>query len=268
MKRRDFLAGAAVGAALGCQSRPKPSAAEEPTPKPEPRPEPKPAEPARPANTPERGRVSYAQMGEDVVIAGIVQAIGLGTPTFIDIGAHHPVIYNNTYLLYTLGARGVLVEPNPFYCDMLRARRPGDKTLNIGIGIDDTTEADYYVIKGDGALNTFSKDQVDRYKAADGGKDAVVEVKKMPLLNINRVLKENLGKAPDIFSIDVEGLDLAILQTLDFDTFKPPILCVETLVWGTKKVETAIEEFVLSKGYDLRGRTFINSIFVDRKYLS
>ncbi len=151
---------------------------------------------------------------------------------------------------------------------MLRKQRPEDKTLNIGIGIDDTTEADYYVIRGDGALNTFSKEPVDRYRAAKGGKDAVFEVRKMPLVNINRVLKEHLGKAPDIFSIDVEGLDLAILKTLDFDTYKPAIICVETLVWGTKKVETAIEEFVMAKGYDLRGRTFVNSIFVDRKYLA
>ncbi|MFT7621328.1 MAG: FkbM family methyltransferase [Myxococcota bacterium] len=218
-----------------------------------------------PENPAEQGRKSYAQYGEDIVIVTMLQHLGVVKPTFIDIGAHHPIIYNNTYLLYTLGARGVLVEPNPHFADMLKARRPEDTTLNIGIGFSDKTEeADYYVIKGDGALNTFSPEQVARYKAAKDGADAVVEVRKMPLVPVNEVLAKHFdGKAPDIFSIDVEGLDLDILKTLDFARFKPAIICVETLVWGTHQLKPEIAELIESKGYVLRGRTFVNSVFVD-----
>ncbi len=63
-------------------------------------------------------RPSYAQGGEDLLIAGIAGFIGLHRPekdirlTYMDIGANDPVMGNNTYYFYKFGGcRGVLVEP-------------------------------------------------------------------------------------------------------------------------------------------------------------
>src|ERR1700744_4804297 len=55
---------------------------------------------------------SYAQNGEDIVVARMLDLLGIPKPRYLDIGAHHPSINNNTYLLYKAGGRGVLVEPN------------------------------------------------------------------------------------------------------------------------------------------------------------
>ena len=42
----------------------------------------------------------------------------------------------------------------------------------------------------------------------------------MPLVPINKVVEENFHrKAPDFISIDLEGLDVAIMKTLDFQGF-------------------------------------------------
>jgi Methyltransferase FkbM domain len=61
--------------------------------------------------------------------------------------------------------------------------------------------------------------------------ESVVErVLKMPLININRLIAENLASAPDLLSIDVEGLDTAILKTLDLSRFRPAVICVEALL--------------------------------------
>ena len=90
----------------------------------------------------------------------------------------------------------------------------------------------------------------------------------MPLININDIIKKHFKGAPNILSLDVEGLDLAILKTLNFKKYRPNVICVETLVVGTKKMETSIVKFLLSKGYVIRGGTFVNTIFVDKNLLS
>ena len=46
----------------------------------------------------------------------------------------------------------------------------------------------------------------------------------MTSLNINVLIGEYFHKAPDLISIDTEGLDLDILKSLDFNRFRPPIV--------------------------------------------
>ena len=148
------------------------------------------------------------------------ELLKIEAPTYMDVGAAYPVRGNNTYLLYTTGARGVLVEPNPVHAAELRRHRPGDTVVQAGIGVADALEADYYEIKGNSMLNTFSSEQVARLQR--GQPDSVVErVVKMPLLNINRVIAEHLGRAPDLLSTDVEGMDEAIVRALDLLPVSP-----------------------------------------------
>ena len=111
---------------------------------------------------------------------------------------------NNTYLFYRKGCRGVLVEPNPAFCRKLTSVRPGDTVLNIGIGIIDQSEADYYVISGHLGewLNTFSKEEAERVTSSPGSTNRIEKVLKMPLVNINRVIGEHFQGAPDFVSID------------------------------------------------------------------
>src|SRR5205807_9499423 len=112
-------------------------------------------------------------------------------------------------------------------CEALVSIRPGDRTVNAGIGFDDRTEADYYMVNG-ALMNTFSKDWIDAMAAKMGNRGFLEKVIKMPLLNINGVIWEYFRKAPDFISVDTEGLDLKILKSLDFNRFRPPIVCAET----------------------------------------
>jgi FkbM family methyltransferase len=214
---------------------------------------------------PDGTKLSFAQYGEDLVAGGLLSALGVDKPSYIDIGAYEPIRSNNTYLFYRRGGRGVLVEPNVALTDKLRRKRPGDTVLAAGIGIDDNPEADYYVMSDD-ELNTFSKEQADRLTQETTIK--LIKVVKMPLLNINRVLAEHFGTtAPDFFSIDIEGLDFAVLKTLDFARFRPKVLCVETIITTTFKLEQEIFTLMAEKGYEPRGMTHANTIFVDKRLL-
>ncbi len=71
----------------------------------------------------------------------------------------------------------------------------------------------------------------------------------MPLVNINTLMQEQLGGAPNFLSIDTEGLDLGILKTMDFDRYRPDVICVETLEVGGDAVSTDILRLLESKRY-------------------
>lgn len=217
------------------------------------------------SSLPKGTRFYFSQHGEDIVVNGLFCARKIEKPSYLDIGAWEPIDSNNTYHFYLQGGRGVLVEPNPAYTEKLKQARPGDVVLQAGIGIDETTELDFYMLDDD-QLNTFDRKQVDHVVATLGKK--LERVVKMPLLNINRVMAEHFkGSAPDFLSIDVEGLDLAILKTLDFERFRPKVICVETVITGTMRHNPETPEFLATKGYIVSGGTYPNTVLLDKKLL-
>ena len=76
----------------------------------------------------------------------------------------------------------------------------------------------------------------------------------------------HLGRTPDLVSLDVEGLDLDILRSIDFSRYRPHVFCVETVSYaggdgsGIKSPE--IHALMLQNGYRLYADTYINSIYV------
>ena len=216
------------------------------------------------------GKLSYAEAGEDLVLWQIAAgALGIQDPTYIDIGAHHPVINNNTFFFYERGARGILVEPNPALHGVLSAVRPQDKLLRAGIGAGKASTEDYYVIGGseDGQLNTFSREQADQLVARSRGHYSIEKVIKVPLLNINEVMREQWNKAPNVLSVDTEGFDLPILRSIDFKRFRPDVIVAETGELGGHRLEVEILEFLVQQGYQVRGGSFVNTVFVDRRHI-
>jgi FkbM family methyltransferase len=212
---------------------------------------------------PDGTKFSFSQFGEDLVANGLLTAIGIQKPSYLDVGAYEPIRSNNTYLFHRRGGRGVLVEPNVALTDKLRQKRPGDTVLAAGIGLDDTSEADYYVLSDD-ELNTFDKEQADRLTRETTTK--LLKVVKMPLLSINRVMAEHFGgKAPDFLSIDIEGLDFAVMKTLDYTRFRPKVICIETVITATMKHNPDTLALLAEKGYELRGMTHPNTLFVDKQ---
>ncbi len=243
--RRDFLTGAAAGV-VASQSVGLATAAI-----------------VRPS-FPSGSNPSYAQCGEDVVVSAFFEYLKIERPTYLDIGAFLPIYSNNTYLFYERGARGVLVEPNVDLVPELKKKRPKDVVLNVGIGITEESAAPYYCMTLS-QWNTFDKDEAQRRVAKSGGAVKIEKAVNMPLVPINRVIDEHFkGKAPDYLSIDVESLDLAILKTLDFSRFRPKVICAETLVALGIRNDPAIGVFLAGHGYESRGMTFANTVYVDR----
>ena len=209
------------------------------------------------------GRASFAQCGEDLIIAYVFNALGRKTITYLDIGAHHPSYLSNTYYFYLRGHRGVCVEPDATLLAAFGRERGGDTLLNVGIAPQEG-EADLYVLSTP-TLNTFSRAEAERFAAY--GVQRIERVEKVAIRNVNAVMREHFSGPPDLLSLDVEGLDLPILQSLDFETRAPDVCCVETLSYTEDRSERKLDdiiEFMLSKGYFVYADTFVNSIFVRR----
>lgn len=211
-------------------------------------------------------KICYAEVAEDLVAWDALQyRLKVANPTYIDIGAFHPIYHNNTYLFFKQGCRGVLVEPNVDMIEMLKTERPGDTVLNIGIGVTAEKEADYYCMNNP-QLNTFSREEAE-HCVKTSNEVRIEKVIKMQLVPVNEVLAQHFPGKLNFLSIDVEGLDLAILKTLDFGKYRPEVICAETLVFGENKLISEIGKFLASKDYVPCGGSFVNTLFVDKKLL-
>lgn len=216
-------------------------------------------------------RISYSQSGEDIIVDYLLRKNNVEKPYYLDIGANHPKEINNTYYFYLRGCKGVCVEANPLLAVKLQKSRPNDRVIAKGIGIDNSPEMDFYVFEGkyDG-LSTFSKTDAAHWSEVgikEHGKINHTKVIQVPLISINTVLTELCDKIPDFISLDIEGLDMEILKTMDFNKFRPVVFCIETLLYDREQREYKNQDlikYMISNGYKVYADTNINTIFVSQ----
>lgn len=214
----------------------------------------------------EPGLLSFSQSGEDIIASFALTYLNVEDISYLDIGAYEPILINNTYYFYRQGHRGVLVEPNVTICEKLMAVRPEDKTLVAGIGVTAVSEADYYVMS-EPSWSTFSKEEAEHQERVTNGRISIQEVRRLPLLDVNAVMDEHFDGAPTFISIDAEGLHVAILKAIDYQRFRPKVICIETLVSGETGTIAEIPVFMESQGYVPRGGSFVNTIYIDSTIL-
>ena len=210
-----------------------------------------------------RGRVSYAQFGEDIVAASVFWYLRVDAPTYLDIGAYSHISLSNTYYFYKRGSRGVCVEPNPAAFKLFRRIRRRDHCLQAGVGVqDDQDGLPFYVLK-DEALSTF--DEASARTLEQNGFTSIESVVPVPVYSVNTLIERFCQGCPDFLSIDVEGMDLALLQSIDFVRYRPTVISVETIDFQTQAKDTEITEFLYSQGYRVQADTIINTIYVDNR---
>lgn len=205
---------------------------------------------------------SYSQAGEDLIVKYIFDKIGIKKPSYLDIGAFHPYNISNTALFYSLGSRGINIEPDPSLFKEFLKDRPEDVNLNIGVSAEEE-ELDFYMLNVP-TLNTFSKKEAENY--AKEGDLFVKEVKKIKVLPVKTILDRHfIGKFPHFLSLDAEGIDELVIKSIDFESNFPLVICVETISFsntGRGEKNTELVDFLRSKGYMAYADTYINSIFV------
>jgi FkbM family methyltransferase len=210
-----------------------------------------------------QGETSYAQFGEDIMIRFLLRdAFEIADPTYLDVGANHPTLYSNTYLLYRAGHSGICVEPDPQLCNEIKRARPRDNCLPVGIGISNVDKAEFFIFDAK-TLNTFSQEEAEKIQKA--GQFKLQQKLQVPLVHINDLIDRHASRVPDLVSLDTEGFDVKILQSFDFKRHRPAVFCVETLTYPGEEKILGSFEVMEAAGYLVFAETYINTLFVDEE---
>lgn len=209
--------------------------------------------------------MSFSQCGEDRIVRWVLEILRVRQPRYLDIGAHHPRRLNNTYLFYTLGSSGVLVEPNPAFAGLIRRERPRDVCIEAGVGGRPASGVPFYVMRSD-TLCTFSEREAQRMVAEC--REEIREVRSLEVVTPAWIQAEHFADGLNFVSLDVEGLELEILRAFDFDACRPEVFCIETISYaidGSGHKTDDLIAFMQSRGYAAHADTYLNTIFVDEE---
>jgi FkbM family methyltransferase len=202
------------------------------------------------------GDMTYAQHGDDLVIRAIFFSLGIGNPSYLDLGAHHPENISNTKLFYDTGSRGINVEANPILHKLFLEQRPQDINLNVGVGIKSGFQ-DFYMIDGESGRNSFIKEVAEGF-VMDYPEFAITEVRQLPIFTVEQILHHR--RVPDFLSIDIEGMDFEVLQSIDFRRYPFKVVCVEIQPYSEEDIRTLMHNV----GYYSIIKCGSNLIFVDK----
>ncbi len=202
---------------------------------------------------------SYSQEGEDMILKALFR--GQKNGFYVDVGAHHPKRFSNTYFFYKQGWRGINIDAMPGSMKLFNMVRPKD--VNIEKPVFDKKQTLTYYAFNESALNGFSKElSVER----DKKKEYFIEfTKDIETSTLAEILDNNLpeNQQIDFLSIDVEGLDFMVLKSNNFDKYKPKIILIEILGSTITDIEDGkIAEFLKTFNYSFYARSVRTAFFI------
>lgn len=199
---------------------------------------------------------SYSQEGEDLVLARFLEQGKAGF--YVDVGAHHPIRYSNTYGLYRKGWRGLNIDANPGSMKAFHRVRPRD--INVEAAVSNTPSELIFYIFNDPAMNTLDKELASRHTS--GGYHIINEVK-IKTQKLSDLLDQYLppNTRIDVLTIDVEGLDYDVLRSNDWVRYSPEFILVECLGFSLNQISSdPIARFLSDRHYSVVAKT-LNTVF-------
>jgi len=212
------------------------------------------------------GDQTFSQHGEDLVVLSLFKQLGIDKPTYLDVGAHHPLNISNTALLNKRGSIGIDVEPNPNLCELLKKERPRDIILNVGVGRQHG-RAIYHMIDDFSGRNTFSESAAQQF-VKDNPYFQIRKRVEMDVMTLDEIVDQYWrGAYPDFLSIDCEGMDAEILRAMRGGSYfrQPKVICVESPHRSVQDLE--LWNLLKFQGYDRVIRMGENVIWV-QQYLA
>jgi FkbM family methyltransferase len=197
-------------------------------------------------------RVAYSQEGEDLILERIFERQPSGF--YVDVGAHHPTRFSNTYIFYLRGWSGVNIDAAPGSMKPFRATRPRDANIEaiIGSGREQVT---FYIYKEPALNSTLPPEQ----RGIDPTKYPVARQVRLTSRPLAEILAETVppGQVIDFLTIDVEGMDLQVLRSNDWSRFRPKYVLAEEM---KASGNGSVTEYMATNGYSVYCRT-MNTIF-------
>jgi FkbM family methyltransferase len=137
------------------------------------------------------------------------------------------------------------------------AQRPHDINLNTGVA-GKPGVLTFHMFDDTSGINTFDPERAKMIEA--NGRFRVQKKIEVPVMTVPQILARHWPSGfPDFMSVDVEGLDLEILQSIDFAGPTPKLICAEA---NSRQHGRATAEFLESVGYTLYFRASVNMFFL------
>ena len=170
----------------------------------------------------------YSQFLQDEFLYNVIFR-GKLNGFFIDIGAHDGMTINNTYFFEKLNWDGICIEPNPQVYNILSANRKCE-TMNVCVGFENKivnfTQVFGHAEMLSGVTDKYDERHLNRIKSeimSMGGKAIQIKV---PMVTFESIYSIH-DKVVDFVSIDTEGNELEIIESINFDKNKIRTLVVE-----------------------------------------
>ena len=202
--------------------------------------------------------LGYAASGEDKLIASIFARPGF----YVDVGCNHPTNYSNTFMLYKRGWHGINIDANATLIELHRRMKPRDQSIFAAIAQHRQTLT-YTQFEGETLMASLDPAFV---KARLAGGLKVRSELALETKTLTEVLEQcNAPKRFELLNVDVEGLDLEVLRSLDLQRFRPHMIVVEILGCDLENYAAEpIFQHLSAHNYRLSGYTHLNAIFLDR----
>lgn len=196
---------------------------------------------------------SYSQEGEDRILARLFEEQAVGT--YVDVGAHHPRRFNNTFLLYQRGWSGLNVDALPGTKMLFDKARPRD--INVECGVAETAGTSTFYEFLEPALSTFSA-EVAQARIADGFE--VRREAQVPLRPLTDVVAPLSGRTIDLLTVDVEGMDEKVLTHRALAELRPRVVCFESHLAGLEQ-HGSLDETLRGLGYTWFAATGLTRVY-------
>ena len=200
---------------------------------------------------------SYSMEKEDLEITKRLNKIKNGF--YVDVGGYHPVHRNNTYLLYKKNWRGINIDLSKFSIDLFKFARPEDINLNLAVS-KTNKKIKYYTQKKISQLTTIYKDIANKRMQGPIIEKEIMSNTLTALIGKTKYKNKRI----DFLNIDAEGADFEILESLNFDVYRPKLICVEI---DNKQIENSkIFNYLKKQKYTNQWSATFSYIFTDDTY--
>lgn len=181
---------------------------------------------------------------------------------YVDLGCFHPTRSNNTLEFYRRGWRGLNIDLNPLSIDLFNYARPNDINICTAISNKKSKKKLYFLgdLDSKNTLDTNHKNWLSKHFNLNK-KD--FKIKNIKTNTLGQILAKNKIFNIDFLNIDIEGLELEVIKSFDFNKFNVNVICIELLNFNKISANRKKNLFYLLKKnkFYLVDKSEINYIF-------
>lgn len=203
--------------------------------------------------------VSYSQNAEDVRLARVFDD---SSGFYVDVGAGDGLEFSVTRLFYERGWSGINIEPVSATFAALQTARPRDVNLQVAVAADEEPR-DFWVSSPHSGISSLYPPESDQLPDGFQLERTTINCKPM-----RRILAEHAqGLQVDFMTIDVEGAEGEVIRSIDFESIRPTVLVVESVVPLTfEPSHENWESVLIDSGYVFATFDGINRYYVEGSY--